>query len=318
MSRKKRTGMTRVYYNEHDRYVAQWLRNLIAAELIAPGDVDDRSILEVQPSDLTAYTQCHFFAGIAGWSYALRLAGWPDEREVWTGSCPCQPLSIAGRRKGDADERHLWPAFYSLIAERKPPVVFGEQVANNDGREWLAGVRADLESLGYACGAADLCAASVGAPHRRARLYWVGDSDPQRWQERNPKASPLGHRNSAEPDGHRNAWEPFESHKGDDGTLRRVGAGVQPVAYGFPHRVGRLGAYGNAIVPQVAAEFIHAYLDCEPSRWTSAATHPSRGSARDASVARARYDRSDPKLGRKTEEAVNAARFLETLFIGRV
>ena len=104
------------------------------------------------------------------WPYALRLAGWPDDRNVWTGSCPCQPLSSAGQRKGHADERHLWPAFYSLIAECRPAIVFGEQVASKDGREWLAGVRADLEALGYACGAADLCAAGAGAPHIRQRF----------------------------------------------------------------------------------------------------------------------------------------------------
>jgi DNA (cytosine-5)-methyltransferase 1 len=165
------------YYNEIDPYAAQWLRNLIAAGHIAPGDVDERSIVDVRADDLRGYRQCHFFAGIGGWSEALRLAGWPDELEVWTGSCPCQPLSGAGHRKGHADERHLWPAFYRLIAERSPAIVFGEQVASADGREWLAGVRADLEALGYACGAADLCAAGVAAPHPRQRLYWLADAD---------------------------------------------------------------------------------------------------------------------------------------------
>ena len=84
------------YYNENNRFAAQWLRNLIAAGDIAPGDVDERSITEVRPDDLRGYTQCHFFAGIGGWSAALRLAGWPDDRPVWTGSCPCQPFSAAG------------------------------------------------------------------------------------------------------------------------------------------------------------------------------------------------------------------------------
>ena len=109
-------------------------------------------------------TAAIIFAGIAGWDLALRLAGWGD-RPVWTGSCPCQPLSGAGQRNGHADERHLWPAFHRLIAERRPPTVFGEQVAGKDGREWFAAVRADLERLGYACGAADMPAAGVGAPH---------------------------------------------------------------------------------------------------------------------------------------------------------
>ena len=161
------------YYNEIDPYAAQWLRNLIAAGHIAPGDVDERSIEDVRPDDLTPYTQCHFFAGIGGWSYALRLAGWPDDRPVWTGSCPCQPFSSAGKGAGFADERHLWPALYHLIGERRPDVVFGEQVASNDGLSWLDLVQADLEEAYYAFGAFDLCAAGFGAPHIRQRLYWV-------------------------------------------------------------------------------------------------------------------------------------------------
>jgi DNA (cytosine-5)-methyltransferase 1 len=165
------------YYNEIDAFSAAWLRELIKAGLIAPGDVDERSITDVNASELAGYSQCHFFAGIGGWAYALRLAGWPDDKPVWTGSCPCQPLSVAGQRKGHADQRHLWPTFYGLISERKPAVVFGEQVGGKDGREWFSAVRADLEAAGYACGASDLCAASVGAPHIRQRLYFVAQSD---------------------------------------------------------------------------------------------------------------------------------------------
>jgi hypothetical protein len=161
------------YYNEIDPYAAQWLRNLIAEGLIAKGDVDERSIKDVRGSDLAGYTQCHFFAGIGGWSYALRLAGWPDSEPVWTGSCPCQPLSSAGQRKGHADERHLWPAFHALIAERRPATVFGEQVASKDGREWLAGVRADLEALGYASGP-PICAL-------RARAHRTSDNEFSGW-----------------------------------------------------------------------------------------------------------------------------------------
>ena len=106
--------MTCAYYNEHEPYAAQWLRNLIAAGHIAPGDVDARDIQEVTPDDLTGYTQCHFFAGLGGFSYALRLADWPDDRPVWTGSCPCQPFSPAGKRAGTDDPRHLWPAWFRL------------------------------------------------------------------------------------------------------------------------------------------------------------------------------------------------------------
>lgn len=164
------------YYNEIEPFAAQWLRNLIAQNLIAPGDVDERSIELVRPSDLAGYTQCHFFAGIGGWPLALRRAGWPDDRPIWTGSCPCQPFSAAGSRRGVDDSRHLWPHFRRLIAFCGPPVVAGEQVASPLGRTWITGVRGDLEALGYRVGAADLCAAGVGAPHIRQRLYWVADT----------------------------------------------------------------------------------------------------------------------------------------------
>jgi DNA (cytosine-5)-methyltransferase 1 len=303
------------WYNEIDDYAADWLENLIAAGHIAPGVVDRRSIAEVRPDDLGDFTQCHFFVGIGGWSLALRLAGWPDDRPVWTGSCPCQPFSAAGKRKGVEDERHLWPEFRRLIAERAPPVVFGEQVASKDGRQWLAGVRADLEALGYAVGAADLCAAGVGAPHIRQRLWWVADSDgglagnrglqPGRQHGQQPEDGGTGrmafpedeqpHRSGdargrrGEPsdrggmgDASRKGLSerggdgrvqrqalvasPWETSLGTgwlgctDGKARRVEPGTFPLAHGVPNRVGRLRAYGNAIVPQVAARFVEAVV----------------------------------------------------------
>ncbi len=177
------------YYNENDPKICAWLRELIREGVIADGEVDERSIKEVHADDLKGFTQHHFFAGIGGWSYALRLADWPDDRPVWTGSCPCPPFSSAGkkfdcpecgernlipcpRRTGYficclcrhswlADERHLWPEFWRLIRDYQPGTVFGEQVASKDGRKWLSGVRASLEILGYAVGAADLCAAGT-------------------------------------------------------------------------------------------------------------------------------------------------------------
>lgn len=167
------------YYNEIDRGACAWLQELIDEGLIPEGKIDDRDIRDVAPSDLKGFNQCHFFAGIGGWSYALRLAGISDDHPVWTGSCPCQPFSCAGQGKGTADERHLWPAFRWLIAQRRPAIVFGEQVAPADGREWLAGVRSDLEAMEYRVGAADLCSACVGSPNIRQRLWWVAHDQRQ-------------------------------------------------------------------------------------------------------------------------------------------
>jgi DNA (cytosine-5)-methyltransferase 1 len=168
------------FYNEIDLYAAAWLRNLIAAGHIAPGVVDTRSIEDIEPRELNRYTQCHFFAGVGVWSYALRLAGWPDSRPVWTGSCPCQPFSAAGKGAGFSDERHLWPAWHHLVSQCRPAVVFGEQVASSDAGPWLDLVQDDLEGVGYAFGAIPFPSAGVGAPHIRDRLYWVADSPSQR------------------------------------------------------------------------------------------------------------------------------------------
>ena len=296
------------YYNEIDRYAAQWLRNLIAAGHIAPGDVDERSITEVRPDDLRGYRQCHFFAGIGGWSYALRLAGWPDDRPVWTGSCPCQPFSVAGKRAGGASDRHLWPAWFDLIRECRPAIVLGEQVEGAIRHGWLDLVRVDLEDCGYAFGAAVLPAACVGAPHIRSRVWFVANSQcrsaersghdlaetsgkvegreaERKWLRTDSRTSSQpcdvadadapGRREQrltqlldAERPAQRdhtdgcseagNAWSDCDWLSCADGKARPVEPGTFPLAHGIPNKVGRLRAYGNAIVPQVAAVFVMA------------------------------------------------------------
>ena len=341
------------FYNEIDPYAAQWLRNLIASGRIAPGVVDERSIEDIPPDELRPYTQCHFFAGIGAWSLALRLAGWPDDRPVWTGSCPCQPFSAAGKGAGFADERHLWPAFHYLINQCRPPVVFGEQVASKDGLDWLDLVQDDLEGSGYASAASDLCAAGVGAPHIRQRLYWVADAnggaswrdarglhapETQTWRLRftdglesagavcvngmadaddaglegrvavrqragecavgqdgvvggfgntdeigrqqfsmqfgniaegvgSGRGEPIQNGSTSGGAIATPATRPTNGHWRDadwlfcrDGKWRPVEPGTFPLAHGATSRVGRLRAYGNAIVPQVAQTFIEAYL----------------------------------------------------------
>ena len=178
------------YYNEFDPGAAAWLRELIKRGLIADGEVDDRSIVDVRGDDLRGFTQCHFFAGIGGWSYALRLAVWPDDRPVWTGSPPCQPFSAAGQRIGKDDERHLTPHFADLVADIRPPVIVGEQVASaavlgtaakraggtphgEAEWAWIDDLFGRLEAAHYACGTVDLPAACVGAPHIRQRAFFV-------------------------------------------------------------------------------------------------------------------------------------------------
>lgn len=252
--------MLNAYYNEIDLYAAQWLRNLIVAGHIAPGDVDERSIVDVKADDLKGYQQCHFFAGIGGWSHALRLAGWPDDRPVWTGSCPCQPFSAAGKGKAADDERHLWPRWFSLIAECRPAVLFGEQVEAAIRHGWLDAVFADLEGKGYACGATVLPACGVGAPHIRQRLWFVADAKGER-RCRRPSLERAEGREPGGPSAHFRSG-PWPEHAGSSSAL--TVADVCRPSHGIPGRVGRLRAYGNAIVPQVAAEFIGAFLECQP------------------------------------------------------
>jgi DNA (cytosine-5)-methyltransferase 1 len=243
------------YYNENNAFLAGCLRNLIEEGLIADGVVDERSIIDVRASDLRGFTQVHLFAGIGGWPYALRLAGWPDDKPVWTGSCPCQPLSSNGLRRGHLDDRHLWPAFHRLVTQRRPAIVFGEQVASGDGPEWLAGVRADLEGDGYAFGAANLCAAGVGAPHDRDRLYFVAHADTQHVatrprREHHRDATGWDARDGQHPvRGAPDFWAEFETRE-----RRRLKPGAQLLVDGFPARLAQLYAFGNAIVPQVAAQ----------------------------------------------------------------
>jgi DNA (cytosine-5)-methyltransferase 1 len=184
------------YYNEIDPEAVAVLKELIAAGVIAAGDVDGRSIKEVTPNDVAGYTQCHFFAGAGLWSVGARLAGWPDERPLWSGSCPCQGESLAGKRLGADDPRHLWPYFYRLIRACRPPVIVGEQVAAAAGTHWLDGVCADLAIEDYAARAVDIPACAIDAPHQRNRLYWiaVADAEKQRGRTGFREDAKIGHR----------------------------------------------------------------------------------------------------------------------------
>ena len=388
-----------VYYNEFDPAAAAWLRELIRRGLIAPGFVDERSITEVDPEYVKLFKQAHFFAGIGGWSYALRLAGWPDDRPVWTGSPPCQPFSNAGKRKAQADTRHLWPVFFNLIRECRPPVIFGEQVEAAIRTGWLDDLQDDLEAEGYATGKIILPACGVGAPHIRQRIWfvaervgdtstaglerhgrdgnrgdepgwlnsepgrsasetggdgWLADTEyPERWPQREYREDGCNRADSGREEAHRepgacgevcgmaesdsagreqrqrhnqtarhgntiaaegndggvgNAeharssgaqmpkctletsdqcqarpdisgesqgtgnpvvpgglrnWENPDWLYCRDGKWRPVEPGTFPLAHGIPARVVRLRGYGNAIVPQVAAEVIRAYMGVE-------------------------------------------------------
>lgn len=338
-------------FNEIEPFAAAWLRTMYG-----DSHVDTRSIADLNAADVAGFRRVHFFAGIGGWEEALRIAGWPEEREIWTGSCPCQPFSVAGKRGGTDDERHLWPEMFRLIRECHPATAMGEQVSSKDGLLWLDGVFADLEAEGYTCWAVDTCAAGVSAPHIRQRLYWVAEYDEVRHNgrknstgTRQPKqhheakagdeslpthrlehaasdgrdarraesergsvasgcgADWLGDTSGEGPqerqDGERGAadlqhqaaigassWSNYRIEQLSDGTQRRIESSLFALAYGIPrdvgpivaelgklginpetarriianarrNRTGRLRGYGNAIVPQVAVEFIRSFME---------------------------------------------------------
>lgn len=345
------------YYNEFDKGAAAWLRELINAKLIPFGYVDERSITEVTASDVQGFTQCHFFAGIGGWSLALQLAGVPASTRLWTGSPPCQPFSTAGKQLGQFDERHLAPVFLNLISKCRPPVLFGEQVAAAIGKSWMCDLQTHLEGEDYAVGFAVLPACSVGAPHKRDRLFFgaqqladangnshpqpvrrgvttssgvqglnregitssrqpsgtgepilrmadANDTRPQGWEGMLERAheQPIGasgvageladayqqhcnisgcdsgdargkqqrpsklsecERAISDANPHNSFWSDADWLGCRDGKFRPVESGTFPLANGIPARVGRLRGYGNAIVPQVAAEFVKAFMSCK-------------------------------------------------------
>ncbi|EPI9101742.1 DNA cytosine methyltransferase [Salmonella enterica subsp. enterica serovar Newport] len=307
------------YYNEWDKGAAAWLRELIKNGHIPFGVVDERSITEVTPEDLDGFTQCHFFAGIGGWPLALRLAGVSEDSPIWTGSPPCQPFSAAGKQLGQFDPRHLAPVFLDLISECRPPVLFGEQVAPAIAKSWMCDLQIHLEGEDYAVGFAVLPACSVGAPHKRDRLFFgaynlaeslCAERGRERLHGLGKSNQTQGSRTAAEPTGRgysgglvytdserlqrerrdsdsqgrkgqnirqagllngagtennttntdNSFWSDADWLGCRDGKFRPVEPSTFPLANGIPARVGRLRGYGNAIVPQVATEFIKAFM----------------------------------------------------------
>lgn len=250
-----------VYYNEWDPYCYQWLLHLMKKGLIPAGDADERDIRDVPPEDLKPYRECHFFAGIGTWAYVCRKTNASrDVRSLWTASLPCQPFSEAGRRAGFADERHLWRSFHWLVRFGKPELLFGEQVASSGGKAWLEVVQSDLEAGDYCCGAVVLPACSVGAPHRRNRIYWVAKSKGNQ-QKRTALEASLVQRTGP--------GAPLRTYTWPDGYGAASNVDIQRLLSSVDGAARRLeqlrtAAYGNAIVAPLAIEFVWAALRVMP------------------------------------------------------
>lgn len=259
------------YYNENDPEAVAVLHELITAGVIAPGHVDSRSIKEVTPNDIAGYTQCHFFAGAGLWSVGARLAGFPDDRPVWSASCPCQGESLAGKRLGADDPRHLWPDLYRLIRSARPPIIVGEQVAAAAGTHWLDGMCADLEVEDYSARAVDIPACAIDAPHQRNRLYWiaVGDAissrlEGQRGHGHDGAGWAQPYRSASPADGRNGSWfadaEWIQCH---DEKARRAKPGTPMLVDGMVGRGSVWRLAGNGILPQLAEAVFASILDVE-------------------------------------------------------
>lgn len=167
------------------------------------------------------------------WSQVVR----PD---VICGGYPCQPFSTAGKRQGENDERHLWPYVREAISHLRPRYAILENVRGHLSLGGLT-VIGELAAIGYDAEWRIVSAASVGAPHRRDRIFIVAYPNCGRQQECQPESEQAtrtcfgGTGNGRQPD---DWWE--------------VEPAVGRVADGVSCRVDRLRGLGNAVVPQVA------------------------------------------------------------------
>ncbi|MDQ3167321.1 MAG: DNA (cytosine-5-)-methyltransferase [Chloroflexota bacterium] len=209
--------------------------------------------------------------------------------DVICGGFPCQPVSQAGKRRGEGDDRWLWPEMHRLVDHLRPTWVVGENVYGLVSMG-LDGVLSDMESLGYVCWTAVLPACAVGAPHRRDRVWIVAHSQEGGFRrERTPRGagqSPRGGEDVADaesdlwrasgddrpvaPDGRgqRSATGQVVGGlgRGADGLSPRLDGplgwgpgwedGIPRVTAHEPDRANRLKALGNAIVPEVAYQLL--------------------------------------------------------------
>jgi DNA (cytosine-5)-methyltransferase 1 len=209
--------------------------------------------------------------------YKLKRSNINETVDIITGGFPCQPFSIAGKKRGTDDDRDLWPEMYRIIKEFKPTWVIGENVANFVGMAFER-TKTDLESEGYEVQPLIIPACGLNAPHKRDRVWILAYSDSNRRAKGNRENSGVDETGE----------NTYREGKADTNNIRRSSEDVaytkiihaqrlddrsgegkpwgsswwetEPrldrVAHGVPNRVDRLKGIGNAIVPQVAYQIM--------------------------------------------------------------
>jgi DNA (cytosine-5)-methyltransferase 1 len=189
-----------------------------------------------------------------GYGLERQQQGWAEARpalgvDLICGGFPCQPVSLAGKRRGQDDERWLWPEFARIVRLLRPRYVLVENVPGLLARG-MGDVLGDLAASGYDCEWDCIPAAAVGAPHLRYRVFIVAHRRSERRQQ--DTASSQGDESS------NGRWPEGDYIFGGQGPRYGTSAqwttepNVGRVAHGVPSRVDRLRGLGNAVVPQVA------------------------------------------------------------------
>jgi len=258
-------------------------------------------------------TVLDLFSGIGGFSLGLERAGmktiafceidpfcrkvlkkhWPDVPifedvrelraeditepvDVICGGYPCQPFSLAGKRGGETDDRHLWPEYLRLIREIRPAWVIAENVVGHVSMG-LDQVLFDLENEGYACWTFVIPACAVNAPHRRDRVWILGNTERGRLSRVARRWAGEKFKNGCQDVADTNSTGQQEQHPPCVAATQGHGArptdkergkawwSTEPticrVAYGVPNRVDRIRALGNSVVPQIPEIIGRAILE---------------------------------------------------------
>jgi len=210
--------------------------------------------------------------------------------DIITGGFPCQPFSQAGKRKGTDDSRYLWPEMLTTIRTLKPSYVVGENVAglvSMENGKTLDGIFSDLENEGYEIESFIIPACSVGAWHRRDRIWIIAyNKSTGEWNE----VGKYGRQRRKHTEGIQSEMVQQKDRQAQDNTITggnqdvpdttgiyaqgqynrqrkikswgsdwwKTESSVGRVAHGIPDRVDRLKGLGNAIVPKVAFEIFKA------------------------------------------------------------